>query len=219
MGQGTPWWVLVEILGRIVLIYLLLMVTMRLMGKRVAAQMSLSEIAVVITLGAAVGVPMQAPERGLLAPLVILIVAIVFQRGLSFWAFRSRRAEVVSQGDLSTLLEDGRLLIGQLKVNTLSRERLFAMLRSEGVQHLGQLRRVYLESSGELSVVRRHKPRPGLSVLPSHEEKAFDLGEPVPDTYVCNRCGNPREAKTKPTEPCERCDDHVWTEAVLEAKD
>ncbi|MBV8483880.1 MAG: hypothetical protein JO077_13570 [Verrucomicrobia bacterium] len=37
------------------------------MGRRVASQMTISELAVVVTLGAAIGVPLQAPEQGVLA--------------------------------------------------------------------------------------------------------------------------------------------------------
>src|SRR5687767_1371205 len=85
LGEA-PAWFLVEIAARMALIYLMLMVAMRLMGKRLAGQMSLSEMAIVVTLGAAVGVPMQAPERGILAPVVLLAIAILFQRGLSTWS-------------------------------------------------------------------------------------------------------------------------------------
>src|SRR5687768_15678962 len=87
IGQETPWWFLFEVMLRIGLIYVVLMVAMRLMGKRMAAQMTVSEVAVIVTLGAAVGLPMQAPDRGMLPALVILAVAVIFQRGLSLWSF------------------------------------------------------------------------------------------------------------------------------------
>jgi uncharacterized membrane protein YcaP (DUF421 family) len=46
-----PWWFLLEVLLRSWLIYIVLFITMRLMGKRMAAQLSISELAVMITLG------------------------------------------------------------------------------------------------------------------------------------------------------------------------
>jgi len=90
VGQG-PWWSLIEVILRAMLIYALLLVIMRLMGKRVASQLSISELAVVVTLGAAVGVPMQVQDRGMLPAVLILLVALGFQRGISLWAFRIRR--------------------------------------------------------------------------------------------------------------------------------
>lgn len=72
-----------EVAVRAVATYVLLLVATRLMGKRVAGQMSMMEMTVLITLGAATGVPLQAPDRGLLAAVVILTIAIVYQRGLN----------------------------------------------------------------------------------------------------------------------------------------
>src|SRR4051812_47264131 len=85
----NPGWFLLEVVLRICIIYLILLIAMRLLGKRVAAQMSVSELAVIVTLGAAVGVPMQVPDRGMLPAVLILAVAICFQRGLSYWGFRN----------------------------------------------------------------------------------------------------------------------------------
>src|SRR5215207_9991760 len=100
---------LVELLVRAVVVYLLLLF-MRLMGKRVAGQMSISELAIILSLGAAVGLPLQVADKGLLPALAVLAVAVAFQRGLSLWAFKSRKVELLSQGDVSVLLKDGRLL-------------------------------------------------------------------------------------------------------------
>jgi uncharacterized membrane protein YcaP (DUF421 family) len=54
----NPWSFLLEVALRSGIIYVVLFITMRLMGKRMAAQLSVSELAVMITLGAAVGVPL-----------------------------------------------------------------------------------------------------------------------------------------------------------------
>src|SRR5215210_2482463 len=213
IGQ-TPGWFLIEIAVRMVLIYLMLMVAMRLMGKRVAAQMSLSEIAVIVTLGAAVGVPMQTPERGILAPLVLLGIAILFQRGLSLWAFRDRKVEVVSQGDVCVVVQDGMLMLKQLEANVLSRERLFSVLRAQGIQHLGQLRRVYLESSGDVSLIKRKESHPGLSVLPTFDDEIRQLDIAADGLFACLSCGYVHESKSKPLESCKQCGCSSWTEAV-----
>jgi hypothetical protein len=67
IGQA-PWTFMIEIAGRALFIYFILLVAMRLMGKRIGAQLTQSELAVVVSLGAAIGVPMQAPDRGCCRP-------------------------------------------------------------------------------------------------------------------------------------------------------
>jgi uncharacterized membrane protein YcaP (DUF421 family) len=158
----NPWSFLLEVSVRSAIIYVVLFITMRLMGRRMAAQLSVSELAVMITLGAAVGVPLQTVEQGLLSAAVLLVCALVFQRGLSTLSFRRRSIEVRIQGDVTLLLIDGRLLMGNLTASRLTPARIFSELQTQGVSQLGELRRVYLESTGDLSIVRFKRPRYGL---------------------------------------------------------
>jgi hypothetical protein len=60
-----------EVVLRIAVIYLILMVSMRLMGKRTASQLSRNEMIALVSLSAAIGVPLQAPDRGILAAVII----------------------------------------------------------------------------------------------------------------------------------------------------
>jgi len=57
---------LLELIIRAAVVYLVLMLSMRLMGKRMSSQLSRNELATLVSLAAAVGVPMMAPDRGLL---------------------------------------------------------------------------------------------------------------------------------------------------------
>jgi hypothetical protein len=169
MGDA-PWAFLLEIVFRTVAIYIVLFTVMRLMGKRMAAQLSISELAVMITLGAAIGVPLQTPAQGLLPAGILLVSALIFQRGVSYCAYRKRRIEVMTQGDVTMLLEDGRLLLDNLGRASLTTGRVVSELRAMGVQHLGELRRVYLETSGHFSLVRYRTPRAGLWIMPTPDE-------------------------------------------------
>ncbi|QJW89539.1 hypothetical protein HNV11_09185 [Spirosoma taeanense] len=51
----------IEIVIRIAFVYLLLSVSMRLMGKRMAAQMNRNELAAQVSLAAAIGMPVWRP--------------------------------------------------------------------------------------------------------------------------------------------------------------
>ncbi|MFM0441139.1 MULTISPECIES: DUF421 domain-containing protein [Paraburkholderia] len=165
VGDG-PWAFLVELAPRAVIVYGLLLAAMRLMGKRVAAQLSITELAVVLMLGAAIGVPIQVSSQGVLPAVVVLRAVVVLQRLTGKAGLRCRRFEVLQQGDVTILIKDGRMLLDQLKVCDMSREMLASELRAAQVAHLGQLRRVYLEASGSISIVQRRDERPGLTVRP-----------------------------------------------------
>lgn len=186
------------------------------MGKRVAAQMSISELAVIVTLGAAVGVPMQVPDRGMLPAVLILGVAVLFQRGIAVLGFKHRKVETFTQGDVSVLVQDGRIFLGQMRKAALSRERLFALLRCREIEQLGQVRRVYLETSGDISLFKLAKPKPGLSILLTFDDQIRQACKSVPGQFACFYCGNVRQINIKPENECEFCGNTHWTEAVEE---
>lgn len=187
MGD-VGWSFALEVVFRAGFMYLALLIFMRLMGKRLAAGLSITELAVILTLGAAAGMPMQSVKQGLLPSAVVLFVGLVFQQGLARLSFWSRRLELISLGDVVPLLKEGRLLMDELHRAQLSNDKLFAALRAQGIYHLGQLRRVYLEASGQFSVILYREQRPGLSIMPEGGDPLVGL-ERVAERRACRRCG------------------------------
>lgn len=210
---GLPWSFLFEVVVRASFIYLLLMFAMRGLGKRVAAQLTVFELSVVVALAATVGVPLEAANKGLLPPVIILLVVIALQRILSELTFRYRRFDWLSSGEAVPLVQNGCLLLDQLKKAALSRERLYAVLRSTRLEHLGQIRVLYLEASGAFSVARAQTPMPGLSILPSSERELRQEAR-IPDRFVCVSCGALHPGSGKPPTPCPACAGTAWVEAV-----
>lgn len=217
IGDG-PWAFVLEAVWRGAFMYVLLLIFMRMMGKRVAAQLTTNERAVVLMLGAAIGVPIQVSSQGMLPAAVVLMTTLVMQRGLARYASRHERFEAVSQGDVCTVLEDGRLMLEQIAQVQMSRELLASELRSRGIQHLGELRRVYLEASGGLSLLRYREARPGLSLSPG-ADGSLRREARVPGRYACWGCGHTIEAAQRPEKPCAACGCAIWHHAVRRLAD
>lgn len=205
---------MIEVGVRSVITYVILLIATRLMGKRVAGQMTVLELTIVVTLGAAIGVPLQAPDRGMLPAVLILAIAILYQRGLNLWSFRNRKAEVRIQGDVSTLVRDGCLDVAEMRRTVISRDRLFVVLRQRGLIHLGQVKRAYLESDGRFSIYVDDDPPPGLCVMPDAdicgiEDQLASYGD-----YACRRCGNRVASESLPVVSCGRCGEQDWAAAL-----
>jgi uncharacterized membrane protein YcaP (DUF421 family)/predicted RNA-binding Zn-ribbon protein involved in translation (DUF1610 family) len=213
LAGSTPWPFLIEIGLRACFVYAVLILAMRLLGKRVTAQLTLFELSVVVTLAAAAGVVLEAPNRGLLPAAVVILAAVALQRAISRWGMRRRRVERIVSGRLVTLVEDGRLLLQPLGRETLSREKLFSELRGSGIQHLGEISRLYLEASGAFSLVRARTPRPGLSILPDADVRLRAEAETA-DASVCGACGLPAGDDGATARPCPACGQQRWTRAA-----
>ena len=79
-----------EVLIRAVIFYILLLVSMRLLGKRMSSQLSRNELAALVSLAAAIGVPIMAPDRGILPGFVIALVVVFVGRTISRLAFNNQ---------------------------------------------------------------------------------------------------------------------------------
>jgi len=204
---------LLEVVLRTLIIYLVLLITMRLLGKRMNAQLNVAELSLMLMLGAVVSVAMQLPDRGLLLSTFTLACLLGLYRGINWWAMKNRRVEYLVQGDLQQVVTDGELDIAAMAQVRLSREQLFAQLRKAKIQQLGQVKRVYMEANGEFSVYQQTPPKPGLSVLPQQDQALLDA-EPVEKRLTaCLRCGHTEPAQHQPPQ-CPRCQSRQWTKAV-----
>lgn len=212
LGQA-PLEFLLEAILRTLVVYLVLVLALRLLGKRMNAQLSVAELSVMIMLGGIVSVPMQIPDRGILHGALVLGCLVGMYRGINWLAFKYKRVEYFTQGDLEIVVADGVLDMEALARTKLSRPQLFANLRAANIEHLGQVKRAYLEAGGDFSIYEQEPPRPGLSVLPS-KDAALRQAEPT-DAAVqaCQQCGHPEPTGRQPAR-CPRCGHNQWAAAV-----
>jgi uncharacterized membrane protein YcaP (DUF421 family) len=213
MGE-MPWPFLLEATIRLIVLYLLLLTGLRLMGKRMAGQLSRTELAALVSLAAAVGTPILAADRGLLAPLVIAAVVVLSQRLLTHWSARHAGVEHTLEGNVCTVVAGGVLDLATMEHSVLSQERLFAQLRGQSLEHLGQVRRLYMEANGTFSLVEEEDPQPGLSLLPGWDESFRKLQPLAPGKFACLACGQVVEAPQLPTHKCPHCGTPKWEPAV-----
>lgn len=209
----APWSFAAEVLLRFLCIYLVLLLVLRLMGRRFAGQLSIIDLAIMIMLGAAIGAPLQTPEKGILTTIVLLITLLGCFRLLSWSTFFSHRLEVLTQGDATMLVMDGRLALEHLHHAEFSRDRTFSELRSMGIQHLGEVRRAWLEPSGRVSLLCYRQPRAGLWLLPEQNQQ-FNQHIAVDDRFACGHCGYVVQSKAQPEQRCDYCEQQAWRPAV-----
>src|SRR6059058_3167864 len=85
----TPPEFFIELVIRSFFIFLLLVVSMRFLGRRMAAQLNRIEMIALFALAAAIGVPLQAPDRGLLPAVIIAVIVVGIGRLIAALACRN----------------------------------------------------------------------------------------------------------------------------------
>ncbi|HET6255237.1 MAG TPA: YetF domain-containing protein [Puia sp.] len=203
----------IEVIIRVIFTYLLVIFCIRLMGKRMAAQLSRNELVAISSLAASIGIPIQTPDRGLLPAVLVAMIVVGAQRIVAARLSKNERFERNTQGNISVLVDDCCLRIDEMKRVRIGRQEVFARLRANRIKHLGQVKRLYLEAKGDFTLVRQPEPQPGLSVLPVEDKEFRAVQRYSEDSMVCSRCGNRENQVTK---PCGRCGNEKFEPAMVD---
>jgi uncharacterized membrane protein YcaP (DUF421 family) len=213
-GQAPPEFLL-EVFVRTSIIYIALLIIVRTMGKRMGGQLTITELAVMVTLGAIVSPAMQIPQLGVLLGAMILVCALLFQRGLNLAEVKSRIFEKISQGQTQLLVKNGIILLDQMHKAKVSRQQLFSAIRSENVYNLGDVGRVYMEACGIFSIYKKSKPSAGLPIFPPTDELVNGYTQHIVDGHrACVACGNITNV-TDDAHECEVCSSQSWIVATI----
>jgi uncharacterized membrane protein YcaP (DUF421 family) len=187
-GQSSPTY-LAEVFLRATLTYVGVVGVMRLLGARVTGQFTLLEMSVTVVIAAAIGVPLLSADRGLLPAFVLVATLVAAQRLIANVGFRNRRFQTLVSSDTCVVVRDGTLELDAMETNAVSRETIFSQVRMAGHLNLGEVARVYIEPSGNFTIVARAEARPGLTLVPSSDGSMSALMRK--GGHICMRCGAP----------------------------
>ncbi len=211
---NNPWGFMIEVLGRTIIIYVCLIIVMRLLGKRMNAQLTMTDLAVMLTLGAIASVPMQAFDKGILPGIVLLIAILLWHQGTSLLIYSKRSAEVLSQGKITLVIREGVIDPEQLRKMRISKDQIFSILRAKGVRHLGEVKRLYSEADGHFSLFKFTETKPGLSVFPRTENALPAEKKEIQNRQACCHCGNVVDKDDDVPVPCGNCGNREWIPAI-----
>jgi uncharacterized membrane protein YcaP (DUF421 family) len=178
---------LLEVIMRSVIMFVVILVTLRASGKRGMKQLSIFELVLIIGLGSAAGDPMFYEDVGILPALTVFLVIILLYVGITRLTDRFSWFERVMEGEPVYVIQGGKILLDGLNRTGLSREELFGALRLSNVEHLGQVKTVLIETSGDVSILffPDDEVKPGLPIYPAQQQVA---SKETLDS-CCSQCG------------------------------
>jgi uncharacterized membrane protein YcaP (DUF421 family) len=201
----------IEILIRTMVMFAMVLLFLRMSGKKGVRQLSIFEVAIIITLGSAAGDPMFNKDIAILPSILVFGAILGVYRLLTFIAAKSERFESVLEGDPMYIIEDGMFTMQE--EHSFAKDEFFAEMRAEGIEHVGQVRTALLETNGTVSFYyfSDEEVRPGLPILPKPYNKR---SKSVSGTgkYACTFCANVVEATG--THECPRCKHDEWVAAI-----
>ncbi len=165
--------------GRTLILYGLVVLVMRLMGKRQIGQLQPFELVVAIMISELAAVPMQDRDLPLSTGIVPILTLLIAQVGLAVLSLRSQWFRRILCGTPSVLIENGRIRQKELLRLRYSLNDLLEQLRAKNFANLEDVEFAILETNGDLSVIPKSQRRPlnpaDLQVPTEYEGLPLDL--------------------------------------------
>lgn len=206
---------LIEVGARTLIMFLVIFISLRATGKTTVRQLTVVDLVLIVGLGSAAGDPMFYHDVGLLPALLVFGVVVLVYRTLTRWAATSTKASDWIEGKTILLIEDGQFAIDEFKKEQMGQDEFFMELRERGIEHLGQVRRAYLESSGNVSLFfyEDQEIKPGLPVLPElFCQKSAHIAQA--GIYACSFCGQVETLLSQGPVSCSQCQYTEWVLAL-----
>lgn len=148
-----------ELILRGSLVYLLLIVLLRLTGKRQIGQMAPFDLVLLLVLSNAVQNAMNGGDNSVTAGAVSAVTLVGLNYLVGFATFKSKKLELLVEGRPDILIHNGQLFSDVMGKAHLTHHELNAALRNAGCASIEEVHYAILENNGQISVQKcKEKP-------------------------------------------------------------
>jgi uncharacterized membrane protein YcaP (DUF421 family) len=152
--------VLLQIVLRTAVIYLLVLIGVRLSGKREVGQMTPFDLTLLLLLSNSVQNAMTGPDTSLLGGIIAACTLLLLNYGVAGISGSNRRLRRLIQGQPTLLVHDGKIIDAHLARERVSMDELHRALREHGINSCDQVALAVLEVDGSISCLKYDEIKP-----------------------------------------------------------
>ena len=149
-----------EYVYRTIIIYFVVLVVIRLMGKREIGQLSPFDFVVAVIMAEIAAIPMEVSDIPLWHSIVPLLVLGLLEVMLSYATLFSDTLRRFICGEPQLIVKNGKLLRAEMRKARYNLDEFLAQIREKGIVNPDDIEFAVLETSGRLSVVLKSQRRP-----------------------------------------------------------
>ncbi len=152
--------VLLQIVLRTGVIYLLVLIGVRLSGKREVGQMTPFDLTLLLLLSNSVQNAMTGPDTSLLGGAVAAGTLLVLNYCVAGVSGTNRHLRRLIEGQPTLLVHDGKIIDAHMARERVSMDELHRALREHGIQSFDQVALAVLEVDGSISCLKYDEIKP-----------------------------------------------------------
>lgn len=148
---SMPWW---EFVFRAVVVYSVILIFVRVSGKRTIGQFTAFDTILLVLIGTAVQNSLIGEDVSLLGGLILATTLIALNYAVAWITTRSRRASSLIEGVPVLLARDGQVFETVLRREQVSEEDFEEALRRGNCRKRSEVELAILETNGRITVLR-----------------------------------------------------------------
>ena len=164
---------------RSIVLYIIVLIVMRLMGKREIGQLQPFELAIAIMIADLAAVPMAETGIPISNGIIPILGLLVMHLIISFLNLKSMKIREILCGKPAILIYRGKIDEKVLKKERFTLNELQERLRGSNIVNLGDVEYAILETSGQVTVIQKPDKRTttpkDFNIMPEYEGIAYDL--------------------------------------------
>lgn len=164
---------------RSIILYVIVLVVMRLMGKREIGQLQPFELAIAIMIADLASVPMSEVGIPIINGIIPILSLLVMHLIISFINLKSIKVRQLICGKPSILIYRGKINEKVLIKERFTINELQERLRANNINNLADVEYAILETSGQVSVIQKPNKRTTIpedfNIMPEYEGISYDL--------------------------------------------
>lgn len=164
---------------RAIILYIVVLIVMRLMGKREIGQLQPFELAIAIMIADLAAVPMSELGIPITNGIIPILALLVMYMIISMLNMKSVNFRKIISGQPSLLIYRGKIDEKVLKKERITINELQERLRGDNVFNLSDVEYAILETNGQVTVIQKPEKRnlmpQDLNITPEYEGIPYDL--------------------------------------------
>lgn len=140
---------------RTILLYILVIIAMRIMGKRQISEMQTSELVIMLLISDIASIPMQDTGQSLVSGVIPMFTLVAVEVILSVWMLKNSRLRKLICGSPVVIINDGKIDQAMMKKLRMSTEDLFEQLRQVDIFNINDVAYAIVETNGKVSIIKK----------------------------------------------------------------
>ena len=148
---------MIIVLLRTIFLYSLVILVIRLMGKRQVGELQPYEFVITIMISDLAALPMQDTRLPLILGIIPIVTLLFIKTLLSLLQLKSQKARKILEGEPSILIAKGKIIFKNLKRQQINLDELMEEIRLAGYFDLSEIEYGILENNGQMSFLKSNK--------------------------------------------------------------